>query len=86
MSSTVVSIFMGVVFVTLAGFDLYLSHDARTGNTFSARFRAVGRWWPPARLIITLAIGMCLGHWYWTSQDIVDVTGERCVIDSGHGP
>jgi hypothetical protein len=74
-SPTVISVFMGVIFVALVGFDLYLSHDARTGNTFSARFRALGRFWPPSRLVITLAIGMCLGHWWWTPQDVVYVGG-----------
>ena len=79
MTPTAVGIFMGVVFVLLAGFDLYLSRcDKIEGNTFSARFRALGRWWPPARLLIVLALGAVLGHLWWTPQDVHDSGGGEC--------
>jgi hypothetical protein len=80
MTPTIIGIFMAVVFVLLAGFDLYLSHcDKIEGNTFSARFRALGRWWPPARALMILAIGLVLGHLFWTPQDVNDVNGQKCL-------
>jgi hypothetical protein len=87
MTPTVIAIFMVVMIVGLSAFDLYLSHgDKIEGNTFSARFRAMGRWWPPARLVMMLAIGAVLGHLFWTSQDVHDAGGDKlcaCPIDAG---
>ena len=87
MSPAVISVFMIVVFVALAGFDLYLSHgDKVADNTFSARFRALGRFWPPARLLIAASLGAVLAHLWWTPQDVHDAGGGqlcRCPLDAG---
>lgn len=65
MSPLTISIFMGVVFVALIAFDVWLDRDDVDGNTYSERLRALGRVWPPARLLISLGFGVLLGHWWW---------------------
>lgn len=64
MSPLATTIFMVVVMTALSLFDLWLDRDDRDGNTYSERFRALGKAWPPARLIIAFAFGVLAAHWW----------------------
>ncbi len=65
MSPLATSILMGAAFLGIVGLDVYLALDRRDGNTYSERLRALGRVWPPARLILSFGMGMLAGHLYW---------------------
>lgn len=65
MTQTLVTIVVIMLFVGICIWDLYLDLDGVKGNTISERFRAWGKTWPPLRLIVALAMGVLLGHWYW---------------------
>lgn len=85
MSNTAVSILMGIIFVAICAFDWWLDRDGKKGNTYSERIRALGRMWPPARLLLAVGIGVLLGHFFWTPQDVYDAGGRLCapVLDAG---
>jgi hypothetical protein len=48
----------------LSLFDWWLDRDGVDGNTYSERFRWLGRAWPPARLIVSFAFGVLAAHWW----------------------
>ena len=77
MSPTVIAVFMLGVTAFLGLFDLYLDRDKRKGNTYSELFRKMGRFWPPFRVALPLLFGLCLGHWFWTPQDVHDAGGVK---------
>ena len=79
MSRAAVSAVCVVVFLLIVSWDLYLDHDRVKGNTISARARALGRAWPPARLLIIFALGLVFGHFWWTPQDVYDTGGAECI-------
>jgi hypothetical protein len=56
--------------------DVWLDRSQK-GNTFSSRFRALGRVWPPARILIAAVVGGVLTHFWWTPQDIYDSGGTK---------
>jgi hypothetical protein len=85
MSNAQVSIVMLVALLVLVAFDLWLDRS-KAGNTFSSRFRAFGRVWPPSRILISAIIGGLLTHWWWTPQDVVDAGGEACCACPDAGP
>jgi hypothetical protein len=91
MSQEIVSVIMLLLFAAIVGFDIYLD-NSKGNNTFSSRFRALGRWWPPSRLLVTLGIGILLGHFWWTPQDVHDAGGSACcacpktATDAGPAP
>lgn len=59
------AILMGAAFLSIVGLDVYLALDGRDENTYSERLRALGRVWPPARLLITFGMGLLAGHLWW---------------------
>jgi len=75
MSPTVVSVFMVVVFVSLFAIDWLLAKNAKKEDTFSERLRALGKYWPPARILIAMAIGLIGGHLFWTPKDVCVASG-----------
>jgi hypothetical protein len=62
--------------------DIWLDRS-KAGNTFSSRFRALGKAWPPARILLSAVIGGLLTHWWWTPQDVYDSSGRRCPTSAG---
>jgi hypothetical protein len=82
MSKTAVSIICGVVLVAIIAWDLYLNSDKVKENTISARARALGRWWPPMRILIAFVLGLLMGHFWWTPQDVHDVSGNVCILQA----
>jgi predicted membrane protein len=77
-STTAVSIVCGILFAFIVGWDIYLNSDRIKDNTISARTRALGRAWPPARILILFGIGVLMGHFFWTPQDVYDSKGSIC--------
>jgi hypothetical protein len=65
MSPLATAILMGAAFLAIVGLDVYLALDGRDENTYSERLRALGRAWPPARLLIVYGMGLLSGHLYW---------------------
>lgn len=56
-------IIVAVLFALVVGIDVWLWRSG--GKTYSQTLRGWGRLWPPSRLIISLGIGVVLGHLYW---------------------
>jgi hypothetical protein len=82
MSPLVISILMIIATLGVIGFDIYLDRDGRVGNTYSERIRALGRLWIPTRILLAIGIGLLLGHWFWTPQDVYDAGGVKlCPCD-----
>ncbi len=65
MSPLATAILMGVAFTAIVALDVYLALDRRDENTYSERLRALGKVWPPARLLLTFGMGLLAGHLYW---------------------
>lgn len=59
---TIIIIFLAA---SIVGFDVYLAVDNRDGNTYSEIIRAAGRKWIALIILISFAMGLLAGHWWW---------------------
>lgn len=46
--------------------DIYLATDDTKANTISAVSRRIGKMWPFTRIVIPFAMGVVVGHIWWT--------------------
>lgn len=67
MTPAAVSAIMGVLFVLIVGWDVYLALDGRKGNTISARLREWDRRFGGVKLLISFGFGLLAGHWWWST-------------------
>lgn len=68
MSNVEVGVVIGCVFLGIVAWDIYLATDGKSGNTISERARRLGRMWPPFRILLSVAIGVLLGHFFWAES------------------
>jgi len=64
MSPTTISVLVGILFLVIVGFDIYLATDSIKGNTYSARIRQWGRKWKWFPYVISLGFGALTGHFF----------------------
>lgn len=56
-------VFMVLTTLVLIGIDVWLWHTDR--KTYSEVLRDAAKDWPFTTIIVSVALGVLLGHWFW---------------------